>query len=511
MDQTRAPRLLAALLLLWAGVVACGESREADPVAPILLVGMDGLDWSVLRSLMDDGECPNMRGLMEEGSFGRLATFTPTLSPAIWNTIATGKHPKRHGIESFLDSQNRVFTSDRRACRALWNIADRYGLTSQVFGWWTTWPVEEIRGLMVSGSSSGALVNANWKPTLLPDLPGQVHPSARTDEILDLVSQVGQAERIEALAREQIFGVIPDQHLGIVEKEILIPETLWSIQADQTYYAVAHEVLRHDLADLNMVYFGGTDVSAHRFWRYYEPDVFEWPDNPQVDRLVAEQLKSLFPATSVETVRELVATTEGDRALSEVVPNYYRLMDNMLGGLLEVVGEGVTVIIVSDHGFHASSTQTPNAKFITGHHQDAPPGVIIAAGPGIARQGNVEEFLETGRLPSRGTVFHVAPTVLALLGIPPDKEMKHGVYRALLADEVAERGAMKPIESHDEGFRSAEVRPMPEEMDEAFRRAMGQLGYLDMEVEEGADVQLVDPETFEADIKFSVDGGGEGS
>ncbi len=38
----------------------------------MLVIGVDGLEWSVLRPLIAAGRCPNLRGLMERGAFGRL-------------------------------------------------------------------------------------------------------------------------------------------------------------------------------------------------------------------------------------------------------------------------------------------------------------------------------------------------------------------------------------------------------------------------------------------------------
>ena len=59
----------------------------------LLLVGWDGADWKVISPLMDKGEMPHLQKLVERGVMGELATLTPTLSPVLWNSIATGKRP----------------------------------------------------------------------------------------------------------------------------------------------------------------------------------------------------------------------------------------------------------------------------------------------------------------------------------------------------------------------------------------------------------------------------------
>ena len=39
---------------------------------------------------------------MQDGTFGKLENLTPTVSPIIWTTVATGKEPTKHGIEGFV-------------------------------------------------------------------------------------------------------------------------------------------------------------------------------------------------------------------------------------------------------------------------------------------------------------------------------------------------------------------------------------------------------------------------
>jgi hypothetical protein len=504
---------VAGCLVAVCTLPACADAeRTAEPLAPVLLVGVDGLEWNVLRPLLADGRCPNLRALMERGTFGRLGTMVPTLSPILWTTIATGKMPQYHGIKGFLDQENRTYTSSRRTCRALWNIADRYGLSSQVVGWWTTWPVEPIRGLMVSGTSSGAMLDVNWKPTLIPGAERQVYPPEREAALIGLAEEVGSEQRVLALSRE-IFGELPPAEMGIVESEILLPETLWSLQADATYHALMCDVLRDGVADLNMVYFGSPDVAGHRFWRYWEPAPYEWPDNPAVDELIRDKVTRFDPFKDIEfeSVRDLVADRAGDERLAHVLPNIYEWFDAMLGELLDIVGEEVTVIVVSDHGMHAVSTEAPTAKFVTGHHQDGAPGVLVAAGPGIARSGDVEAFLADGTLTTQGSLLNVTPTVLALLGIPPDElQAERGAHRPMLTAPAQERSRMPPVSSHDEGFRAATDEALPAEMDDAFKERFRGLGYLGeegeaMESAVNGDVQLVNPEGFEPDTEFSVE------
>jgi len=306
---------------------------------------------------------------------------------------------------------------------------------------------------MVSGSSSSALVEANWKPALIPGAPRQVWPPELEPELLRLAESAGGLEQVRTLAREKVFGSYAEGELGQVEKQLL-QQTLWSVQSDATYAAIAERLLREDPGALNMVYFGGTDVVSHRFWRYYEPQAFHWAPDAQVDALCARP--EIWPR------------------LARAIPNYYEWFDEMLGRLVAAAGPEATVIVCSDHGFHAHSTESPNPLFITGHHLDGPPGVLIAAGPGIARRGALE---------SCGSILDLAPTVLALLGIPRAADMPGRACEALLDPAARASAALAPVPTHDTGFRAARAEEVPEEMRANYVERYKQLGYIGVEDE----------------------------
>ena len=57
----------------------------------LLLIGWDAADWKTINRLVDAGQMPIMKGLIEHGSMGNLTTLHPVLSPMLWTSIATGK------------------------------------------------------------------------------------------------------------------------------------------------------------------------------------------------------------------------------------------------------------------------------------------------------------------------------------------------------------------------------------------------------------------------------------
>src|SRR5260370_38396139 len=93
--------LLAVLLALAAALAAWGPRHGAPAKVPLVVIGIDGGEWRVLRRMWQDGELPSLRRLADHGSTARLRTAY-NASPVIWTTIATGVTPAEHGITDFV-------------------------------------------------------------------------------------------------------------------------------------------------------------------------------------------------------------------------------------------------------------------------------------------------------------------------------------------------------------------------------------------------------------------------
>ena len=72
-------------------------------VKKIIFLGLDGLDPRLTEQLMAEGKLPNLARLAAQGSYQRLRTTFPALSPVAWSTFATGVSPAKHNIFDFLD------------------------------------------------------------------------------------------------------------------------------------------------------------------------------------------------------------------------------------------------------------------------------------------------------------------------------------------------------------------------------------------------------------------------
>ena len=134
-----------ASIVIAAGCSSSPPPESASPPEParILFVGVDGLEWSVAAPMVRRGELPNLRSLMARGTYGKIETSEPTLSPVVWTTIATGKPPEAHGIQHFVlanpeANQARLYNRLDRKTKAFWNILSDAGQRVHVVGWFLT-------------------------------------------------------------------------------------------------------------------------------------------------------------------------------------------------------------------------------------------------------------------------------------------------------------------------------------------------------------------------------------
>lgn len=68
----------------------------------VIILGFDGMDYSVVRELMAQGRMPNFSQLAASGGFSALSTSVPPQSPVAWSSVITGLEPEGHGIFDFV-------------------------------------------------------------------------------------------------------------------------------------------------------------------------------------------------------------------------------------------------------------------------------------------------------------------------------------------------------------------------------------------------------------------------
>ena len=409
----------------------------------VLLLGWDAADWKIIHPLLDRGEMPVLKRLIENGVSGNLATLYPVISPILWNSIATGKRADKHNILGFIEPDPggngaRPVSSTSRRAKALWNILSQRGMRSGVINWFASHPAEPIAGEVFTNRFPAALQAT--AEALAPLDPRAVHPP-------DLLA-VAESLRVHPreITPEQMLPFFPeappsdlnDPRLGMLAR--LLAECA-------TVQNAAACLAAGDDWDLLAVYFETIDHAGHGFMEYFPPAMAH-------------------------------VSPEDAAAFSYVVKGVYRFHDMLLGRMLEIVGPETTVLLISDHGFHSDHLRPPvprhfrdpRDKFgtemnpVAWHRQQ---GIFVAQGPGIKR----DELLHGA------TLLDIAPTVLTLLGLPVAGDMD-GRALTQIFDQSVEPDTIPSYEPPhpDDGVH----RGLSEEESDPFaaRQAMEQLAAL---------------------------------
>ena len=79
--------------------------RKASGKAQVkraVILGFDGMDPELADRFIQEGRLPNLKKLRDQGSFRKLQTTYPAISPVAWSTFMTGVNPGKHNIYDFL-------------------------------------------------------------------------------------------------------------------------------------------------------------------------------------------------------------------------------------------------------------------------------------------------------------------------------------------------------------------------------------------------------------------------
>jgi predicted AlkP superfamily phosphohydrolase/phosphomutase len=139
-------------------------------IKKVIVIGLDGLEPSIVEAMLAAGELPNLARLVARGGLARIATTYPAQTPVAWSTFATGTNPGGHGVFDFLgrdpktyrpDSglsryeQKNVFLPPRavnlRRGEPVWDRLAASGVGSVVLRCPCTYPPDRPRGRMLSG------------------------------------------------------------------------------------------------------------------------------------------------------------------------------------------------------------------------------------------------------------------------------------------------------------------------------------------------------------------------
>ena len=480
------PRVLSLLLscsLVALGLVACrpDESPPEPPrePRPLVVLGIDGMTWDLIDPMVVAGEMPHFEALLKRSFRADLVSLPPLSSPVVWTTYATGRFARDHNVLDhtypYKKGPKRRIRSTQRRVPALWNIADYHGRSVSVIGYFATHPADEVSGWMVSDRASQGLPGGVYPPDLAEELAPELERLKDVETRQEIYARYLPWELdLKALDRPDD----PYHRVTEVAKGRLTNQPLFEDYVKRVSLKAAE---RQD--DLLAIYLRMPDHASHATWLYFEPDPFEDPPS--------------------DFDREL---------LEDVIPESYRRADAYLGQLLEAIGDEVNLVLLSDHGFGPATGEwsigRESIQHLSGNHR--PDGIFLAAGPDIDPSRKVPGTLPNNvpgttpnKVPGTVTAMDVAPTLLALMGLPLSEELPGRVVDEALRSGFLEEFPQNTVSGFRMRWRTVESGEAAEEEPDAESQTMEELaslGYVDRSttvateaVEETVDFWEVEP------------------
>ena len=419
----------------------------------VVVIGLDSWTATLVERLADEGALPNIKRLMDRGSYGRLAPFWPCATGNNWASLITGASPAIHQCDfrvwlpgRRLDEPQLGFPSHFCKAEQLWQAASRENLASVIFDYPQSYPVnaEHVIHVGEDGCPDNSLrevffpwgyatspKHRRWHEVMskieLRAPQGWVNMPPSGDNFLEAPLELQPGVRSERPARDRLYMLLEKDSGGQFDRASLFTSakdysrplgkarpgrwTDWMSATVQTtvepvevafrarlmhldpagrdvhlYLSQGYPVsgftspaeLSKELVDVcgpyhhhghtqEWVFFGACDLAtqleqaeAQATWfqravphvlRNYEWDLLamKWHDTDTFQHTAFHMIDPVHPL--FDPARE----AEGWGYFRKV----YGLGDELVGAILEEVGDQAVVAIVSDHG-QIANTYSPD-------------------------------------------------------------------------------------------------------------------------------------------------------
>ncbi len=361
------------------------------PQQKFLVIGWDAADWQVIEPLMAAGKMPALSKMLKEGVKGNIATLNPPLSPMLWTSIATGKRAYDHGIHGFVEVDSLTgnilpVRATTRKAKAIWNILNEAGLKTNVVNWWPSHPAEKLNGAVVTNQFH------KDAPTHGEDWPletGSVFPENLFENLKEL--RIHPAE----LTLQHVLPFIPQAASLDPEKDKVLKPLMRVLAHCASVHNAATYLMENEEWDFMAVYYEAIDHFSHLAMKYHPPQM------EGVDDKEFELYHGIIEAA-------------------------YRYHDMMLERLLNLAGEGCTVMLVSDHGFESGKLRQLELPDVAAapalEHRKY--GVLAAAGPSFKKNEPI----------FGASLLDITPTILHHFGLPVGDDMEGRVLTDIFSN-----------------------------------------------------------------------------
>lgn len=268
----------------------------------VFILGWDGATFDLIEPWVAEGKLPNIARIMSSGVHGRLRSTLPPMTFPAWSSFMTGKNPGKHGIFDFTRQRPGKYELEfvnggQRRTASFWRILSDAGRRVISISVPCTYPPERVNGVMISGFDGPGQFG-----TAFVDRRG-MHPPELYDELKEKTG----GHPIGAFIANDINSGHPEAGL---ERML---ETIRKKAATAKYLMQSRDW------DCMMMLFGESDGAGHHFWKYCDPH------------------SPLFTAKPA--------------GMEDAILRVYQELDTQLGRIEQLLPEGTTLLMMSDHGF----------------------------------------------------------------------------------------------------------------------------------------------------------------
>jgi predicted AlkP superfamily phosphohydrolase/phosphomutase len=263
----------------------------------VLVIGLDGASWNILKPLMAHGYMPTLKTEMENGRYGVLVSTEPPITPTAWTSFQTGLPPEIHHVFGFRGFQmkegrlqSNILVSTNLSAKRIWNILSEHNKRVCILNLPLTYPPFSINGIVVSGFP---VPSSDTEFTYPKDF------------------------------KRELMQVVPDfevmqSGIGAKQKGMEIEDIVsrWTKLMSQKG-KLARYLLNKEPWDVFMIHIQETDLMQHYLWHCIDPT------DPQHSEEDFHKVAKFYAAV--------------DKEVSELIK--------------EGRQKGLSVIILSDHGF----------------------------------------------------------------------------------------------------------------------------------------------------------------
>ncbi|MBI2626200.1 MAG: alkaline phosphatase family protein [Candidatus Nealsonbacteria bacterium] len=206
----------------------------------IIVFGIDGGTWILLKPLAERGDLPAFKKIMDSGSYGTLMSSIPCRSSTSIISFYTGKNPGKWGGLDFscFDCDVVRYDKIRERSQAIWETLGKYGLKSAILNLPTTYPPTPIEGVMLSGFS-------------MSEKDDYTYPKEFKEMVRGFHSE-----------RETFLKLISGQQTMENENELF---NLYLRTAKQRYQIIK-DIIRNKDFNFSMFWIDESDALQHDFW-----------------------------------------------------------------------------------------------------------------------------------------------------------------------------------------------------------------------------------------------------